>query len=76
MKRLLPNRREAALWFVVALTLGLLGLAFAAVGSGPLWQRGEAVLLAVMALLGALLLLKAVVVFVSVGLGLLLSRAE
>jgi hypothetical protein len=76
MWRRLPGRRETALAVVAALVVSLLGLSFVSVEPGPLWYRGESVLGAVMAVLVVLLLLKAAVIFVSIGVRFLLSLTE
>jgi len=76
MKRLLPDRRKAAPAVVAALVVGLLGLAFASVRSGPLWHWGESVLGLLAAVLVVLLLLKVAVIFASIGLRVVLSLTE
>ncbi|UPV73972.1 hypothetical protein M0R89_15710 [Halorussus limi] len=76
MKSALRSRRTAVRAGLATLVVCLLGLAFVAVAGGQAWRRVESVLLAVASVLVVLLLLKAAVVFVSVGLRLVLSSGE
>ncbi|WP_135851077.1 hypothetical protein [Halorussus salinus] len=76
MSGVLRNRRAAVRTGLAALVACLLGLSFVAVAGGQAWHRVESVLSAVAVVLVVLLVLKAAVVFVSVGLRLVLSSGE
>ncbi|UPW00012.1 hypothetical protein M0R88_16040 [Halorussus gelatinilyticus] len=76
MNGILRNRRAAVRAGLTMLVVCLLGLSFVAVAGGPAWHRVESALSVVASVLVALLLLKAAVVFASVGLRLVLSSGE
>ena len=73
MRRLSGTHSAAVRAAVAACVVASLGLSLVAVAGGQAWHRVESGLLLVFSVLVGLLLLKAAVVFVSVGLRLVLS---
>ncbi|MFC4449955.1 hypothetical protein [Halorussus aquaticus] len=76
MRRYLRNNPGFVRLALATLAVCLLGLAFASVALGRGWQRVETLLLPVAGVLTALLLLKAAVVAVAIGLRFVLSLGD
>jgi len=76
MGRLFGDRSGAVRAGLAAFVVVLLCLSFVAVAGGQAWHRVESALSVVAVVLAGLLVLKAAVVFVSVGLRVVLSSRE